>query len=59
MFRKVRTEPEQLCELLKVHLLIMPVIIHVVRCIHTIAKSNRKLCHVLPSVRAHGASLEY
>jgi hypothetical protein len=32
MFRKVRTEPEQLCELLKVHLMIMPFIIHVVRC---------------------------
>jgi hypothetical protein len=34
MFRKVRTEPEQLCELLKVHLLITPLIIHVVRCVH-------------------------
>jgi hypothetical protein len=26
MFRKVRNEPEQLCELLKVHLLIVPLI---------------------------------
>lgn len=26
MFRKVRTEPEQLCELLKVYLLIMPLV---------------------------------
>ena len=40
MFRKVRTEPEQLCELLKVNLLIMTLIIHVVRCINKIAKSD-------------------
>ena len=59
MFRKVRTEPEQLCELLKVHLLIMPLIIHAVRCIHKIAKSDHKLRRVSPSVRPHGASLEY
>ena len=56
MFRKVRTEPEQLCELLKVHLLIMSLIIHVVRCINKIAKSDHKLCHVSPSVRPHGAN---
>ena len=58
MFRKVRTEPEQLCELLKVHLLIMLLIIHAVRCIHQIVKSNHKLRRVSPSVRPHGASLE-
>ena len=56
MFRKVRTEPEQLCELLKVHLLIMPLIIRVVRWINKIAESNLKLCHVSLSVRPHGTN---
>jgi hypothetical protein len=39
MLRKVRSEPEHLCEFLKVRLLIMPLMIHVVRCIHKIALS--------------------
>jgi hypothetical protein len=56
MFRKVRTEPEQLCELLKVHLLIMLLIIHVVRCIHKIAKSVHELCHVPPSILPQGTT---
>jgi hypothetical protein len=56
MFRKVCIEPEQLSELLKVHLLIMSLIIHVVRCIHKIAKSVHKLCHVPPSIHPHGTT---
>ena len=56
MYRKVRTEPEQLCELLKVHLLIMPLTIHVVRCTHKIIKSDHKLCHGCLFIHPHGTS---
>jgi hypothetical protein len=56
MFRNVRTGPEQLSELLKVHLLIMPFIIQVVRCIHKTVKSVHKLCHVPPSIHPHGTT---